>query len=423
MNAGWAALLLGLTGVWAARARDGAAELLAVVPVAAGLVTVLVLRHRYPRAMLLLALAVGGLQLLLDVPLNPLTLAIMVIIFTNAALPVRWASRLALGMALLAPPVAAARWPPRAMDPADALVDTFFLTAFGVLAWVLGYSVRHRRAYEAELADRSARLARERTALARERQALDRERQARAEAAVTVERSRIARELHDVVAHSVSVMVVQADGAVQVMDDDPARARGALTAISATGRQALAELRRVLDVLRPSGETAAHDAYLPQPGLAQVAELVEGARQGGLAVDFRTEGTPGPLPSSVELTVYHLVREALRNSAQHAGPRTGVRVRLRHDEDELALLVEDDGSPPPDPPRPGARTTAPPAKADTPSRSDEGWATGREAPDSPGHGLLRMRERVHMAGGSLTAGPRPGGGFRLQAVFPLQPEH
>lgn len=388
VNAAWAVLLTALTAAWTVQTRP-AAERLAVVPVALGLAVVILLRHRRPGPMLLLALAVGALQLLLDVPVNPLSLALVLVVFTNAALREGWASRLAMAVALAAPPIAAVRWPP-APDFDEALADTFLGTLVLVMAWVLGYSVRTRRAYRAELAERAARLERERQALAREREAL-------AAAAVAAERSRIVREVHDVVAHDVSAMVVQADGAAHVLDTDPGQVRTALGTIAETGRQALAELRRLVTVLCGTSDAAEPGAYAPQPGVAELPDLVAEARGAGMDVDLRVEGAPRPLPSGVQLTVYHLVREALRNSRQHAGPRAGAQVRLQYAEDELVVLVEDDGVP---------------ADADRPAGPGR-----RERPD---HGLLRMRERVRTVGGSMVAGPRPGGGFRVSAVLPVR---
>ena len=404
VNTAWAVLLTALTAVWAVQTRPATADRLAVVPVALGLAVVVALRHRRPGPMLLLALAVGVVQLLLDVPANPLSLALVLVVFTNAAAHDGWASRLAMAAALCAPPIAAVRWPP-AEDLPAALAGTLLPTLTLVTAWVLGYSVRTRRAYRAELARRAARQRREREALAREREA-------RAAAAVAAERSRIARELHDVVAHDVAVIVVQADGASRVLDTDPGQARTALGTIADTGRQALAELRRLVDVLRPSDEA---DAYAPQPSVAELADLVARARDDGLPVDLRVEGAERPLPRSVQLAVYHLVRQALSRrpadadtdtdaragspAGRRSGARAGVRVRLRYAEDAVTLLVEDDGASPR------------PAPAPSPD-------------SSPGadHALPRMRERVAMLGGSLTVRPRPDGGRRLRAVLPLRRE-
>lgn len=378
----WALCLLAMTVGWTFELYHGTGERLAVVPVALGLATVLTLRRRHPRGMLLLAIGVGLLQLLVDVRLNPLTFAMMVIIYTNATRNVRWASRLSLAMAAVAPSIAQLRWPPETHGTAEMVFGTVFLTVTVLMSWVLGDSLRTRRAYYAQLEERAARL--------------EREREARARVAVAAERARIARELHDVVAHNVSVMVVQADGAAYVLDTAPEQSRSALETIAVTGRQALAEMRRLLGVLRTEvGEPAQSGEYVPQPGVEQLSELVEQVRSSGLAVDFRIEGTPRPLPSSVELTAYRIVQEALTNTRKHGGPGASARVRLSYTREELALLVEDDGG------------------------SARGELYEQGGADGQGHGLIGMRERIGMVGGRLDVGPRPGGGFRISAVLPM----
>lgn len=247
---------------------------------------------------------------------------------------------------------------------------------------MLGDSIRTRRAYYAQLEERAARL--------------EKEREAQSKVAVAAERARIARELHDVVAHNVSVMVVQADGAAYVMDASPEQARQALETISGTGRQALAEMRRLLGVLR-TGEPGEENDYVPQPDVEQIDELVEQVRGAGLPVDFKVVGSPRQLPSGVELTAYRIVQEALTNTRKHGGPDVGASVRLTYFDDGLGLLVEDDGR--------GAQR----------EMYQDGGA------DGSGHGLIGMRERVGMVGGTLDAGPRPGGGFRISALLPLKP--
>ena len=185
---------------------------------------------------------------------------------------------------------------------------------------MLGDSIRTRRAYFAQLEERAARL--------------EKEREAQAKVAVAAERARIARELHDVVAHNVSVMVVQADGAAYVMDAAPDQAKKALETISGTGRQALAEMRRLLGVLR-TGEHQESGEYVPQPDVEQLDDLIEQVRSAGLPVDFKVEGTPRPLPSGVELTAYRIVQEALTNTRKHGGPDAGASVRLVYFDDGL----------------------------------------------------------------------------------------
>ncbi|MEV6165218.1 sensor histidine kinase [Streptomyces sp. NPDC052052] len=382
----WAVVLLGLSGLSVVGHGGGAGERIVAVLVALCLCTVVALRRRAPEKMLLLALATGVVQLVCGVGPGVADFAMLVIVFTVAAVGERWASRLALGCALGAAGVSQLRWP-QDIPPAHWLEQVFVgvvMTVPFVLAWVLGDSMRTRRAYFSQLEERAARL--------------EREREAQSKVAVAAERARIARELHDVVAHNVSVMVVQADGAAYVMDATPDQARQALETISSTGRQALAEMRRLLGVLR-TGDGQESGEYVPQPDVEQIEELVEQVRRTGLAVDFTVEGTARPLPSGVELTAYRIVQEALTNTRKHGGPDAGASVRLVYFDDGLGLLVEDDGH--------GAAHEL----------YEDGGA------DGAGHGMIGMRERVGMVGGTLDAGPRPGGGFRISALLPLRPAH
>ena len=343
---------------------------------------VVMLRRRWPEQMLALAILIGLFQLAADVPPLPADFALLVIIFTVAARPERWPSRLGLLTALAAPALATVRWPePEDQSLPNRIIGGVFLAVAFCLAWVLGDSLRTRRAYYAELEQRAARLE------------LERETQARM--AVAAERARIARELHDVVAHNVSVMVVQADGAAYVLDSAPEQCLNALRTISGTGRQALAEMRRLLGVLRTEDSAVSAQDYVPQPGVEQLAELVDQVRDTGLAVDFRISGTPRPLPSGVELTAYRIVQEALTNTRKHGGPDAGATVTLEYGGEALTVLAEDDGR--------GAQ---------------QELYEGRGA-DGQGHGLIGMRERVGMVNGMLVAGPRPGGGFRISATLPL----
>jgi signal transduction histidine kinase len=218
------------------------------------------------------------------------------------------------------------------------------------------------------------------------------------------ERARIARELHDVIAHNVSVMVVQADGASYTLAADPDRAREALAAISATGRQALAEMRRLLGVLRREDEPA-NTARAPQPGIGELGELLDQARTAGLPVSFSVEGVPRPLPDGAALAAYRIVQESLTNTRKHAGPVASASVVLRYTSDALMLAISDDG-------RGGLAGPA------VPSSALPGAPVGSAA---AGHGLTGMRERVAMYGGSVAAGPRPGGGFEVTATLPFTP--
>jgi len=381
----WAVILLGLSLMGGQVERDMGTDVpVLIVPVVLLLCVVVALRRRLPEQMLLLAIGAGVAQLVLDVATTPANFAMLVIVYTVAAVGARWASRLALAAGLCAAPLAQIRWPATETSVAGDIAVAVFQTVPFALAWVLGDSIRTRRAYFAQLEERAARL--------------EREREAQAKVAVAAERARIARELHDVVAHNVSVMVVQADGAAYVLDAAPDQAKKALETISSTGRQALAEMRRLLGVLR-TGEHEESGEYVPQPDVEQIEDLVTQCRDSGLPVDFKIEGTPRPLPSGVELTAYRIVQEALTNTRKHGGPNAGASVRLVYFDDGLGLLVEDDG------------------KGAPHELYEEGGADGQ------GHGLIGMRERVGMVGGTLDAGPRPGGGFRISALLPLKPAH
>jgi signal transduction histidine kinase len=371
----WAVMLLGFSSLWIV--SEGSVR---AVPTTLALCVVVALRRRVPDKMLLLAIAAGLAQVAADIRINPGDFAMLVIVYTVAAIGARWASRLALVTGLCASPIAAVRWPDAHQNEWSSLIGMVFATIPFALAWVIGDSLRTRRAYYAQLEERAARL--------------QREREAQSKAAVAAERARIARELHDVVAHNVSVMVVQADGAAYVLDASPEQAKQALETISSTGRQALAEMRRLLGLLRAGDDHGGE--YVPQPGVDQLADLVEQVRGAGLPVRFEVTGDERPLPSGVELTAYRIVQEALTNTRKHGGPGVSATVRLSFGDSALALLIEDDGR--------GAQ--------------HELYQEGGQ--DGLGQGLIGMRERVGMVSGTLDAGPRPGGGFRISAVLPFK---
>ncbi|MEV5822114.1 sensor histidine kinase [Micromonospora haikouensis] len=277
-----------------------------------------------------------------------------------------------------------ALWVPvAAVNVLDPIADTVFEVGpaylvlnnllVAVVAYAVGRAVHARRA--------STEALRERARVAEQNQ------RSLAEQAVADERRRIARELHDVVAHHVSVMGVLATGARRVLRRDPDAADEAIATIEDTGRVTLRELRRLLDVLRTDAEPAADLA--PQPGLAGIEPLVEQVREAGLPVTLRVEGEPGPLEEGVALTVYRIVQEALTNALKHAGEATAV-VRLTFGAAYLAVEVTDTGRGP----APGAVRV--------------------------GHGLVGMRERVGLYGGTLRTGARPGGGYRVYARIPVE---
>jgi signal transduction histidine kinase len=239
-----------------------------------------------------------------------------------------------------------------------------------LLAWPLGAMMRRLREYRVVLEDRNRQL--------------DQEREVNARRAVLEERVRIARELHDVVAHHVSVMGVQAGVARRLFDRDPPEAVAAIGSVETASRQAIADLQQLVGVLRRQEEG---DDLAPQPSLQRLPELVEHMRQTGLPVKLTTTGEPQQLPAGVELSAYRIIQEALTNTLKHAGPAQAA-VAVRYDNGAVEVEVVDDGQGPP------------------PARQGTG-----------GKGLVGMQERVRLYGGRLEAGARPGGGFRVYAVL------
>jgi signal transduction histidine kinase len=244
--------------------------------------------------------------------------------------------------------------------------------------WWIGRSLRLRRAYLDELEARARRL--------------ERAREADSRAARAEERSRIARELHDVVAHHVSVMTVQAGAARRILHRDPEAVQDALSTIEQMGRTALGEMRRLVGVLRTEAEPARSELS-PQPGVHDVSGLVDQLRETGLQVQLWIEGESRSLSPGVDLAAFRLVQEALTNTLKHAGPQARAWVRIQYADRQLEIEVEDDG---------------------------RGLVAGLGRPGGNGHGLVGMRERVALYGGDLRIGPRSGGGFEVRARFPLE---
>jgi signal transduction histidine kinase len=240
---------------------------------------------------------------------------------------------------------------------------------------LLGLTVSTRRAYLAELEERARRL--------------ERERDQQAQLAVATERARIARELHDIVAHNLAVMIALADGAAFTTMVAPERATDAMQQVSATGRQALAEMRRLLGLLRDGQPPQAPSGLVPQPGLDDLDELVDQIRAAGVRVELTRQGTAGAWGPGAGLAVYRIVQEALTNTLKHAGPQASAQVRLCSTPAGVELEVTDDG-------------------AGRPARAVAGTAAG-------GHGLAGMVERAASYGGEVQAGPRPGVGWRVWA--------
>jgi signal transduction histidine kinase len=327
----------------------------------------LAFRRRWPAAVLVVAGACAVAYYNLGYPGGPAGVPVFVALFSAAVLGHRLVAVAgAIGIAVL-------------VATAGALFDGRLPTvaSFGAAGWVampviVGEVARSRRARVAAIQERA--LEAERT---REQEA-----QRRADE----ERLRIARELHDVLAHSISMINVQAGVAAHLLDSDTEQARTALIAIKAASKDALRELRATLGVLRSVDESA---PLTPAPGLARLEELVAGATGAGLVVEVTVEGEPRPLPAGTDLAAYRIVQEALTNVLRHAGPASAA-VRVVWGPSELEVEVTDDGSGP--------------------------------APGTPlegGNGLTGMRERAAAAGGRLEAGPGPDGGFRVRAVLPV----
>ncbi len=358
---------------------------LVLVLVALALTIPLVERRMHPVGAFAAVVVVGALQVAFDIRPLVSDFAIVIMLYTLAAYSTRRNSLIGLAVCLFgcAVEVVRVQLPGPGISTADwLLVGSVMFAGPSLIAWVLGDSTRYRRAYYVSLEERAERL--------------ERERDANAQIAAAAERARIARELHDVVAHNVSVMVVQADGAAYALGSDPGRAREALAAISATGRQALAEMRALLGVLRRGGDLeqpapaeAALTALAPMPGLDQLDELLDQTRAAGVPVFCSVEGRPRPLAAGTALTVYRIIQESLTNTRKHAGSMASANVLLRYTDNAVELAVTDNG------------------------------VGSAAACDGAGHGLTGMTERAAMYGGTVQAGPQPGGGFGVMARLPI----
>jgi signal transduction histidine kinase len=275
--------------------------------------------------------------------------------------------------------------------------DTIFLAAGCLMiygfCWAMGEFVGARKAFHVEVEQRL--------------KLLENERDQQARIAVAQERTRIARELHDVVAHAVSVIVVQADGAAYAIDSDPSLAKTAVRTISDTGREALGELRGLLEVLRSEGDEG--DDRAPQPNVAALPELVDRVTQTGLPVWLVFRGDLAGLPAAIGLGIYRIVQEALTNTLKHATAGSSAQVRVERVGNLIEVEVFDSPSVAEAADRGGDLVALPPA----PRIRQPVGVTG-------GNGLIGMRERATVLGGTLDAGPRPEGGWRVRATFPLK---
>ncbi|MFF3536573.1 sensor histidine kinase [Streptomyces sp. NPDC002466] len=331
-------------------------------------VAVLLLRHRHPVAAVFGTSAAVMVYLAAGYPYGPVFLAVAVGCFGAVVSGHRKAAWAAVGMVWLGHVVMGHwlyRWLPPSGDHAAPWGQEL-----GITAWVLAIvaAAEFVRVRREQWADRRA-----------EREAAERRR-------ADEERLRIARELHDVLAHSISVINVQSNVGLALLDSDPEQARAALTAIKAASKEALGEVRQVLDTLRAPGDAP----RAPAPGLDRLPELVEQAAGAGLTVTVETDGVRPAVPPGADLAAFRIVQEALTNVVRHSGSRTA-RVRVGYRTDRIRLRVDDDGP-----------------------------ATGKDAGGS-GNGLAGMRERAAALGGTIEAGPRADGGFRVRAELPLRP--
>jgi signal transduction histidine kinase len=329
---------------------------------------VLVLRRAAPAATLAIGFAayLGGTAagVPLHTPVTPIFFIVLVMYAVGMREPLpRAIAALVCALAVIAAAMVVARGHG---EPYDG-TDIPWVALLCATPWFVGRAMRGRLDESALLQRRAQRLERERVE------------------AVTGERARIARELHDVVAHSVSVMVVQAGAAERVLGRDPAAAVEPLRSIQETGRQALVEMSRLLGLLRDGGEEL---GLAPQPGIEQLDALLAQMRESGLPVSLEVDGERRPLPPGVDLSAYRVVQEALTNALKHAGDARA-RVLLRYRPDALEVEVTDDGA---------------------------GGGNGHAG----GHGLAGMRERVAVFGGQIHAGHLPGGGFEVAVRLPLE---
>ncbi|MDH6612340.1 signal transduction histidine kinase [Streptomyces sp. SAI-208] len=346
---------------------------------------VLPVRHRAPLAAMAVTTASGVLAPFLGLLLSPLIVAPAVITAYSYALTARTERRAAGAVALVSTALLVASTPLfGALSWKDAS-RVGAVAAFPLVAGVLGHSVQNRRAYLAAMEERALRAEQSRDSEARRR--------------VAEERVRIARELHDLVAHQITLANAQATVAAHLFDTRPEQTRKSLHELVETTSDALDDLRATVGLLRQSGDAAAPAE--PAPGLSRLPTLLESFRRAGLQVSVHQEGTARPLPPGVDLTAYRIVQEALTNVTKHAGTGTA-RVGLVWNRDRVTITVADDGG--------GART------ASTASTGPSGPVVGDRP---PGYGLIGMRERATAVGGQLSAGRRPEGGFLVSTELPL----
>jgi len=340
-----------------------------------GMLAPLIWRRTHPELVFFGVCAVAVLQWLGGVQLMPGNVGLLVALYAISVYGDVRLSRIALGIGGLGVLMATSRY----WANSDWKQQVTMMVALGALVfgvWAFGERRRTRGLYVAQLEERAAQLERDR----------DRE----AKLAVGNERTRIAREIHDVVAHGLSIMIVQADGGLYAADQSPDAAKKALATIGDTGRASLTEMRKMLGLLKQDEQ---HDLDpnqpRPQPGVSSLPELIDNVREAGLNVTYDITGEPRDLPALLGLTAYRIVQEGLTNTLKHAGPGARTSVTLDFGREMLTVVVTDDGR-----------------------------GAGVAPSADPGHGLVGMRQRASVSGGTVSAGPKAGGGYEVIARLP-----
>lgn len=342
---------------------------------AVGMPLAVIWRATHPVHSVVVVYALALAHFLTGTFLMPVDLIIFLALYSVTIYGPSWASKLGLAGGAIGAALVTMSFIPFWHGPETAIVGAImfaFAATLVLLAWGAGLLRRSRLEQRETLRERARRL--------------ERERDQQAQIATVAERNRIAREMHDIVAHSLSVIIAQADGGRYAATNTPQAATRALATISETGRAALADMRRILGVLREENGSAT--ALIPQPADTDIDDLIAHVKDAGLAVSHVVLGSPRPLPPGTGVAVYRIVQESLTNVLKHAGPAASAIVTTLWEEQALTVTVDDDGR--------GAAARS----------------------DGAGHGLVGMRERAVMLGGTLTAGPKPGGGFRVQVTIP-----
>lgn len=334
----------------------------------------LAVRRIFPVVSFAVVAVIGLIQWAAAIDLTAADAGILVALYSISAYGPLWASRMGLVVGVLGAVLASQRFVLVQGGTGASVAAAGMLGAAVVGVWAFGDARRVRQAYVAGLVERAKQA--------------ERERDQQAQIAAAAERARIARDMHDVIAHNLSVIVAQADGGRYATENDPSRAAGVLDTIASTGRSALAEMRRLLGILRSSDDP--DESRMPQPGLADVPELVASYQSAGLSVDVEVDGERQTIGRGPSLAMYRAIQEALTNVLKHAGPDARATVRVRYDGEKIEAHVTDSG------------------------------AVSSDQPPGAGHGLAGMRERLALYGADVTAGPGPDGAWRVAITMPSE---